>query len=183
MNTDLLLEVADALDAAHLAFTLVRGNTSVPVLAMEAAHRSGAFRALAHAFSEDRVYCEAIPASDAQSAAGSDPSPSACRLFRTHDTANGRPLAQVQIEFWSIGTDTVTLPRPNALTRVTLPRREALAATVDRFGRRWPTLDGMFSDLATDVSFDIDLVFSWVENAGTAWENARLQRMTGYHVG
>ena len=33
------------------------------------------------------------------------------------------------------------------------------------------------------MPFDIDLVYSWVENAGTAWEAARAQRMTGYQIG
>ncbi|MEO6504670.1 MAG: stealth conserved region 3 domain-containing protein [Terrimesophilobacter sp.] len=195
MNSALLLEVADVLDAAHLAFTLVRGNTSAPVLAMDAVDRAATFRALARAFADDQVYADAISASDAPSATGgipalvstvapgSDPSPSAFRIFRADDTSRALPPAEVQVEFWSIGADTITLPRPNALTRVTLPRREAVATTIERFDRRWPTLQGMFCDLATDVSFDIDLVFSWVGNAGPAWENARLRRMAGYHLG
>ncbi|MEO7006775.1 MAG: stealth conserved region 3 domain-containing protein [Terrimesophilobacter sp.] len=195
MNPALLLEVADALEAAHLAFTLVRGDTSAPVLAMDAVDRAATFGVLARVFVDDRVYAEEIPVPDVPPtlvlspvlvstvAPVSDPSPSAFRFFRADDTASGLPRTQVQVEFWSIGPDTIMLPRPNALTRVALPRREAVATTVERFDRRWPTWQGMFSDLATDVSFDIDLVYSWVANSGPDWENARRQRMAGYHLG
>jgi hypothetical protein len=190
-----LLEVADALDAANLAFTLIRGDTSVPVLAIDAADRAATLRALARAFADDALYAEAIPAADADGPTllppvlvssgtlGSDPSSSVFRFFRCHEAASPLALAEVQIEFWSRGADTITLPRPNAHTRVTLPISEAIATRTERFGRSWPTLEGMFSDLATDVPFDIDLVYSWVENAGTAWEAARAQRMTGYQIG
>jgi hypothetical protein len=187
-----LLEVADALDAAQLAFLLIRGDTSVPVLAVDALDRAATLRALTHAFAEDPLYAEAIPASPggggeptllASGTWGRDPSCHAFRLYRPDAADSTLALTEVQIEFWSRGDGTVTLPRPNAHTRAAFPLSEAVAATTERFGRRWPTLEGMFSDLATDVSFDIDLVYSWVENAGTAWEEARAQRMTGYQIG
>jgi UDP-glucose 4-epimerase len=187
-----LLEVADALDAANLAFTLIRGDTSVPVLAVDAADRAAALRTLARAFADDAVYAEAIPASPgvgegptlvSSGTLGNDRSSGVFRVFRGDPAAGSSALTEVQIEFWSRGADTISLPRPNAHTRVALPVAEAVATRTKRFGRSWPTLEGMFSDLATDVAFDIDLVYSWVENAGTAWETARAQRMTGYRIG
>ena len=63
MSPAALLEVADALDAAHLAFLLIRGDTSVPVLAVDAVDRAATLRALTRAFADDPLYAEAIPAS------------------------------------------------------------------------------------------------------------------------
>lgn len=188
MSPAALLEVADALDAAHVLFTLIRGNTSAPVIAIDTADRAATFRALANAFADAPFYVEAIPATSGAALVSlgtldTDPLSDVFRLFRADDTLSPVAPAEVQVEFWRLDVDTITLPRPNAHTRVTLPRSEAIATTVERYGRSWPTLDGMFSDLATDLPFDIDLVYSWVENAGTAWETARAQRMTGYQIG
>ncbi|HEY9522618.1 MAG TPA: hypothetical protein VIR33_05220, partial [Thermopolyspora sp.] len=168
MSPAALLEVADALDAAHVLFTLIRGDTSAPVLAIDAVDRAATFRALANAFADAPFYVEAIPATSGAALVslgtlGIDPSSDVFRLFRADDTLSPLAPAEVQIEFWRLDVDTITLPRPNAHTRVTLPRSEAIATTVERYGRSWPTLDGMFSDLATDLPFDIDLVYSWVE--------------------
>ena len=64
-----------------------------------------------------------------------------------------------------------------------LPRTEAVDATVDLHGRTWRTLGGMFDVLASDVTFDIDIVFSWVDGTSSEFQRARAQRMQAYVVG
>ena len=38
---------------------------------------------------------------------------------------------------------------------------------MERYGHSWPTIENMFADHASDISFDIDLVFSWVDGSVT----------------
>ena len=47
--------------------------------------------------------------------------------------------------------------------RIRMPRSEARETTIELYGRSWRTLQNMFDDLASDISFDIDMVFSWVD--------------------
>ena len=67
--------------------------------------------------------------------------------------------------------------------RTRLPRSEARETTIELYGRTWRTLQSMFDDLASDVSFDIDLVFSWVDGSSTDFQRERAKRMQGYVVG
>ena len=64
-----------------------------------------------------------------------------------------------------------------------LPRSEALEDTVEMFGQTWPTLQNMFADLASDVTFDVDMVFSWVDGSSEEFQRARAKRMQNYVVG
>jgi UDP-glucose 4-epimerase len=67
--------------------------------------------------------------------------------------------------------------------RTTLPATEAVEGEVDLYGQTWPTLEGMFAEHASDISFDIDIVFSWVDGASLDWQRARAKRMESYVVG
>lgn len=67
--------------------------------------------------------------------------------------------------------------------RARLPRAEAVDATVRLFDREWPSLEGMFAPHASDITFDIDLVFSWVDGADAEFQRARALRMQSYVVG
>ncbi len=69
------------------------------------------------------------------------------------------------------------------MTRSRLPEREAVAATVERYGESWPTLAGMWDVLAGDVDFPIDIVFSWVDGTDLEWQRTRAARMRSYVVG
>lgn len=54
----------------------------------------------------------------------------------------------------------VRCPVENSLTRKMLPRNEIKPASAKLYGYKWPTIAGMFTPHASDVTFDIDLVFS-----------------------
>ena len=57
-----------------------------------------------------------------------------------------------------------------------------MRGTVERYGHSWPTIENMFADHASDISFDIDLVFSWVGESSSALQAARSERMDAYSV-
>ena len=79
----------------------------------------------------------------------------------------------MQIELWSFEGDEIILPIENSLTRRTMLRQDAVRGTVERFGHTWPTIENMFADHASDISFDIDLVFSWVDGSSPEYIAAR----------
>ena len=51
--------------------------------------------------------------------------------------------------------------------------QDAVRGTVERYGHTWPTIENMFADHASDISFDIDLVFSWVDGSSPEYIAAR----------
>jgi UDP-glucose 4-epimerase len=55
--------------------------------------------------------------------------------------------------------------------------------TTERYGRTWSTIRDMFTDLVSDVTFPIDIVFSWVDGTDKEWQRARARRMAAYVVG
>ncbi|RJO75904.1 exopolysaccharide phosphotransferase [Nocardia panacis] len=82
------------------------------------------------------------------------------RLGRDRD-----PAHRIDLELWEYRGDTVTCPRPNALTRTVFDFADVTPAEVLLFDRRWPTLAEMFAPHPTDIGFDIDIVFSWVDGS------------------
>ena len=191
-----LLAIGDALDAAGIRFLLVRGNDERLVIAVDRADRKAVTRALAAAFANEPFYAEPIAPDHA---AGSHPvliadgrlsahrKPTVLRLYRPRIEPVGRLRygrdTAVQLEFWRFGDDTIEAPIENALMRKTLPRSEAIDATVHLHGRAWPTLEHMFDPLASDVDFEIDMVFSWVDGSGDEFVRERAKRMQSYVVG
>ncbi len=108
-------------------------------------------------------------------------------LYRPRVTSNGSlrfgARFGVRLEFWVYDAGDIHLPNENALTRSTLPRDEAHATTTQQFGATWPTLAGMWNNLADDIDFPIDIVFSWVDGTDLEWQRARAARMQSYVVG
>ncbi|MDQ1563076.1 MAG: hypothetical protein QOI14_27 [Actinomycetota bacterium] len=108
-------------------------------------------------------------------------------LFRPRIDPTGRlrygAAHGVRLEFWKFGVDEIVAPAANSIMRSVLPRQEAVAATVDLYGREWATLDGMFEALASDITFDIDIVFSWVDGSSEDFQRERAQRMQTYVIG
>jgi hypothetical protein len=94
--------------------------------------------------------------------------PGIVRAGRSSDTSRW-----VELERWTIGAHSVTCPRVNALTREQFHVAELESATVELFGRRWPTLAGMFDAHTDDVGCDIDVVFSWVDGIDPALSSCR----------
>ena len=189
-SADDLLAIADALSAAGIEYLLVRGDGTAPVLAVDRAERRHAASVLAAAFENEPFYSKAgrapalFVADGKLSASGKA---RILRLFRPRVDPSGRlrygALHGVRLEFWDFGTDEIVAPAPNAVMRSRLPRREAVEATVVRYGREWPTLAGMFDPLASDITFDIDIVFSWVDGSSAEFQRIRALKMNSYVVG
>ncbi len=190
---DDLLAVRRALIDAGIDFLLVRGDNDRPVIAVDRRQRKKLTRALAEAFADEPFYSATVGKEDLPSVLIADgalsPSrkPSVVRLYRPRVEPLGRlrygPETAFQLEFWRFGDDEIVAPCENALMRTRMPRNEAVEDSVELYGRRWVTLENMFAELASDVSFDIDMVFSWVDGNDVAFQRERAARMAGYVVG
>ena len=190
---DDLLAIANALDAAEVPYFLLRSDSDRPVIAIDWRRRKAVRLALAAAFqlepfysrSEDRAAVAPVLIAEGRLAA--DSKSRAFTLFRPRMEPAGRlrygASSGVRLEFWQWADGSVTLPRENALTRTTVPADELVEGAVDRYGRTWCTLEGMFSHFASEIRFDIDIVFSWVDGASIEWQRARARRMESYVVG
>jgi hypothetical protein len=93
------------------------------------------------------------------------------------------PAHHVELELWRHHGDTVECPRPNALTRTVFDLADVESTTVLLFDTSWPTLAGMFVPHHTDVRFDIDIVFSWVDGTDPEFRARRAGLMEQVVVG
>ncbi|AZG48156.1 Exopolysaccharide phosphotransferase CpsY [Gordonia insulae] len=190
---DDLLFIRDALDNAGIDYLLVRGNDERPVLAIDWAQRKQLRSALAVACAGHPFYAKTVGAKRGRLSLVSDGTLSThrkARVFRVfrprvHLASGMRYGAStgVQIELWATDGDDLLLPVANSLTRRQVSSREAVRGEVERFGRTWPTFDTMFAHQASDITFDIDLVFSWVDGSSEEWQAQRAKRMQSYVVG
>ncbi|WP_353827867.1 stealth family protein [Agromyces sp. SYSU T0242] len=191
-----LLAVASALDAADVDHLLVRRDGGRPVIAVDRAERKRVVRALVRAFADEPLYAATMvpeKAADgphllvADGAISTTRKPLAVRLYRPRIEPVGRlrygAESAVQLEFWRFGDDLIEAPVENALMRRTLPRGEAVEDTVHLHGRDWRTLEHMWEPLASDIDFEIDMVFSWVDGSDTEFLRERARRMQTYVVG
>lgn len=187
-----LLFVRAVLDAAHIEYLLVRGNDERPVIAIELGARDALTTALAHACRAEPFYSKTVDArGKAVLVADGSLSPSAnariVRLYRPRiEPFSGLyygASTAVQIELWSFSPSEIVLPIENSLTRRNIRPDEAVRGTVERFGRTWPTIENMFADHASDINFDIDIVFSWVDGSSAEFQAQRARRMANYVVG
>jgi hypothetical protein len=188
-----LLALADALDTAGIDYLLVRGDHDRPVIAVNRKRRKKISRVLAEAFSNTPFYLKPLDGDQARPALAADGALATLRgsdVFRVYQPRI-EPIGRLrygaetafQLELWRFGEDEIVAPVENALMRKRLPRAEARETTVELFGRSWRTLQNMFDDLVSDISFDIDLVFSWVDGSSSDFQKARAARMTSYVVG
>ncbi|TFC26740.1 sugar phosphotransferase [Cryobacterium sp. MDB1-18-2] len=188
-----LLAIAHALDAAGIDFLLVRGDHDRPVLAVDRKRRKHITRALAEAFSNDPFYAKPLdghltqPLLLADGALTTLRKSSVFRVYRPRIEPIGRlrygAETAFQFELWFFGEDEIVAPVENSLMRKRMPRGEARETTITLYGRTWRTLQHMFDDLASDVSFDIDMVFSWVDGSSSDFQRERAKRMKAYVVG
>lgn len=190
-----LLAVAEALDVAGIDYLLVRGEHASTTIAVDSRRRGEVADAFATAFANEPFYAKpldpglgrerAVFLADGRLAGGSRPN--ILSVFRPRIDPTGRlrygARHGVRVEFWRMGVDEIVAPAPNAVMRPTLPREEAVEATVELHGREWKTIDGMYAPLVSDVTFDIDIVFSWVDGSSAEFQRARAERMKTYVVG
>jgi hypothetical protein len=185
-----LLSITEVLDTAAIDYLLIKGEFAGPTLAVDRAMRKSVTEVLSAAFANEPFYSKArkeraLLVADGELSKGDKAA--IVRLFRPRVDPTGRLRygadAGVQLQFWRFGTDEITAPVENVVMRNRLPRAEAVDATVERYGREWHTLDGMFDTHANDITFDIDLVFSWVDGSSAEFQRARALRMQSYVVG
>jgi hypothetical protein len=190
---DDLLFLRRALIAGGVEFSLVHGNDERPVLVVDRKWRAATEAALASAVSTEPFYADVIDRKQESSAFLADGKLSldrkarAFRLYRPRVEPFGGLAygaeAGVQLEFWKFGGFKVRTPLEGALTRKVIPREELVESTVERYGATWRTFSPMFSRLASNVDFDIDMVFSWVDGTDAEFQRARARRMQSYIVG
>ena len=191
-----LLAVRGALERAGIEFLLVRGDGGRPVIAVDRKGRKKLSKVLADAFANEPFYVRPLdlasgkpgrPALLADNGLQLQRKASVFRVYRPRIEPIGRlrygAETAFQLELWRFGDDEIIAPVENALMRTRLPRSEARETSVELYGQSWRTLQNMFDDLASDISFDIDLVFSWVDGSSTEFQRERAKRMEAYVVG
>jgi hypothetical protein len=185
---DLLL-AAGALEDAGIEVTLIRQDRAVPALVVDVAARDAAFAALGGLCDREPLHIKVKgqPPVLATAATVSGAEPSAVRVYRPRISANrtlryGASLG-ARLEFWRTDGDLVEAPNDNALTRRVIPRADVSFATVERYGRQWRTISGMFDPQPNEFTEDVDMVFSWVDGSSTEFQRQRAARMAEYVVG
>lgn len=187
-----LLFIGDVLTEAGIEFLLVRGNDERPVIAIDKSLKARFTDALASACKDDPMYSKTIDGKARPVLVNSGQlSPKRkARIFRLYrpriEPVGGLSYGAstgVELQLWRFGEEYIDCPVENSLTRRLLPRSEYVPTTVELYGRTWNTLRGMFDPHASDVRFDIDIVFSWVDGADIEFQRARAKRMKSYVVG
>lgn len=188
-----LLFLHNVLTNAGLAYLLVRGNNDRPVVALDWKDRKKLRAALVEACRDEPFYSMTVDAKKKTSVlvADGELSPNRQgRIFRLYrprvEPVGGFEFgasAGVQIELWAFEGEQLILPIENSLTRRTMLRQDAVRGTVERYGHTWPTIENMFADHASDISFDVDIVFSWVDGSSPEYIAARRAQQKGYVLG
>ncbi len=190
--TDLLF-IRDALLATGIDFWLIRGNDERPVIAIDVQNRDTVVRALVAACADEPLYAKTVdgrrrpPLLVADGRLTDNPDAGIFRLYRPRIEpvgllAYGASTA-VELQFFRFEGETIVWPVENSLTREILPAAEVVPATVEMYGHEWKTLRGMFDAQASDITFDIDMVFSWVDGNDPEFQKRRAERMKDVVVG
>lgn len=152
------------LAAAEVPFLLIRDGGHRLALAADAAHQTMVRRVTA------TVIAAGFACAEVQH-----------NVFRLSRDAD--PAHYVDLELWEYHGDIVECPRPNAFTRNVFDLADVEHTEVRLFDRNWPTLTDMFAPQPTDVGFDIDLVFSWVDGTDPEFRARRAGMLAQVVVG
>ncbi|RFA12052.1 sugar phosphotransferase [Subtercola boreus] len=188
-----LLFVRSVLLGSGIEFFLIRGNDERPVVVIDAAARRKLERALALACQNEPMYSKTVTGKKRPPmlvSTGTLSESRKARIFRLYrprvEPVGGLTYGSsigIELQFWSFDDENIICPVENSLTRRILPRTEAIPSTVELYGETWRTLRGMFDVQATDVVFDIDMVFSWVDGNDIDYQRRRRAQGTGYIAG
>ena len=187
-----LVFLRKVLTSAGIPFLLIRDDKTRPVLAVDIEQRAFVESALATACATEPMYAKTIggprlaPVLVAEGRLSALADPRIVRLYRRRIAPGGfryGPAFAVELQFWVYEDTLIHCPVENALTRKVLLRTEIRPTTVKMYGYKWPTLKGMFTPHASDVTFDIDLVFSWVDGSDPEFQARRAAQMSGHVVG
>jgi UDP-glucose 4-epimerase len=190
---DDLMFVRRVIESTGIEYLLVRGNDERPVIAVDWKQRAVLQDALAAAMATEPFYSKTVSKNGgpalfvADGRLSTDAAARVFRLFRPRVEPVGNlrygATTGVQLEFWSFTETEIHAPVENSLTRRVIPRHELVESTVERYGVEWRTVEPMFDRLASDITFDIDIVFSWVDGTDLEFQRARARRMQSYVVG
>lgn len=182
--------VCEALSAAGVPFFCVRGHSDLRgVVAVAERDRTRALTALEASCRGQAVYVGAVrrrfvpelATPRAWRALASAPVIRLVRLFTTPEAALVLgPGFGCEVEFWADGDGELAAPRHNRVAsrvREDAPRVEApgevftrLASPVGASGpSTYPTYGEFASPLVDDITFPIDVVYTWVDGSDPAW--------------
>jgi hypothetical protein len=188
-----LLFIRAELDMAGIPFLLIRGADGRPALVVDIGLRARVAETLMAACLEaplrakilDGTGCSSVYLGDGLLSADQDPR--LLRVFRRRECPRSGlrygASAGVELQFWVFDGMRAICPIENSLTRKALPLSEIVYTTVELHGCTWPTIDGMFAPHAGDVTFDIDMVFSWVDGNDPVFRARRAAAMADHFVG
>ena len=186
-RTEDLLLTATALEAAGVSVLLVRHDVRIPALVVDvgdAAAAVEALRQLPEPLYVKRKARGAILAAELEDPASS---PAAIRVYRPRISESGELRYNheigTRVEFWRFGDELVEAPHDNAVTRRLTPASDIDFTDVERYGRRWRTIAGMFDVHPAEFTEDVDMVFSWVDGSSTDFQRQRAAQMAEYVVG
>jgi len=186
-RTEDLLLTASALEAAGIPVLLVRHDVRVPALVVDvedAAAAVTALRALPEPLYVKRKGHGAILAAELDEPSGA---PASIRVFRPRISERGELRYDheigIRVEFWRFGEQIVEAPHDNAVTRRLTAASDVEFTDVERYGRRWRTIAGMFDLHPAEFTQDVDMVFSWVDGSSTDFQRQRAAQMAEYVVG
>ncbi|WP_204801694.1 stealth family protein [Mycobacterium riyadhense] len=187
-----LVFLRKVLNKADIPFLLIRNHKNRPVLAINIELRPALERALGAACAAEPMYAKTIderglsPVLVATGGLSRLVDPRIVRLYRRRIAPGGfryGPAFGVELQFWVFEETLIRCPVENSLTRKVLPRTELVPTSVKLYGYKWATIEGMFTPHASDVTFDIDLVFSWVDGSDPEFRARRAAQMSQVVVG
>lgn len=193
---DNLRRVTEALDAAGVSWWIVSSLTpGKHVIGIDASHRDAALHAVADGRSTEPCYLRDPdrPAVWVRARRAAEvPAlhragvlqvcvPTHCRGL-TYGMSHG-----CEIEFWSRTAYGVRAPRENRAARE-LTEAEMVMVGVELAGRSALMPEVFTRRMLDDVTFDIDVVYTWVDGQDPAWRESRRQALAGqpgdgYHPG
>ncbi|MGL6234736.1 MAG: stealth family protein [Segniliparus sp.] len=195
------------LEANDIPFLLIRGAEGRPALVVDIRYRAQVAQALMAACLDTPLHAKVLDGSKAEGGSGGRSiylgdnltatvaDPRLLRIYRRRGSAavaDGRQRrsglrygasAGVELQFWVFDGEQVICPVETSLTRKALPLGEIVHDVVELHGRSWPTIRGMFAPHAADITFDVDMVFSWVDGNDPAFRARRAAQMAGHVVG
>lgn len=188
-----LLFVSGELEMAGIPFLLIRGADGRPALIVDIALRARVADALMAACLEAPLRAKIFDGTGRRSVdladglLATDPDPRLLRVFRQRQCPRSGvrygASAGVELQFWVFDGQQAICPIENSLTRKALPLSDVEYTTVELHGRTWSTIDGMFTPHAGDITFDIDMVFSWVDGNDPEFRSRRAAAMANHVVG
>jgi hypothetical protein len=187
-----LVFLRKVLNRATIPYLFIRSHKNLPILAIDIELRPAVERALTAACADEPMYAKTIdergisPVLVANGNLSRLVDPHIVRLYRRRIAPGGfryGPKFGVEMQFWVFEETLVRCPVENSLTRTVVPRNELKPATVKLYGYKWPTIEGMFAPHASEVTFDIDMVFSWVDGSDPEFQARRAAQMSQVVVG